>query len=273
MLGNRLAVVRAATVALAAAVVGSVAFAAPASADVTLTPDQATQDDAARLAFRVTSESGSAPTTKVQVALPETTPIAEVYPLSNPDWAPALTQRTLDKPIQAIHGTETTRVVTMITWTARPGWQLQPGTSAVLNLELGPLPETDQVAFTVTETHADGSVTTPPQLVLNLAPPPAGQAQAQGHDAHSGTASGTGDETARASGDGSGSGGGTKLALIISVLVIGLLGGAVVGGVALPRLRRGAAALKVSPDALNTPADPHPVDHEVGSDKSDISRR
>jgi uncharacterized protein YcnI len=277
MLGNRLAVVRAATVAFAAALAGSVAFAAPASADVTLAPDQATQGDAARLAFRVTSEGGSAPTTKVQVSLPAATPIAEVYPLSNPDWAPSLTQKHLDQPIEAIHGTRTSDVVTRITWTARPGWQLRPDTSSVLEVELGPLPETGQVAFTVTQTHADGSVTEQPPLVLNLAPPPAGQAQAQGHghDGHGGTASGTGEDAAQVSDGGTGAGSGTKLALIISVLVIGLLAGTVVGGLALPRLRRGAAALRVSPDALDLPSEnPSGESRDlavVPPNKSDIS--
>jgi uncharacterized protein YcnI len=254
MLGSRLAVIRTAMVAFAAAVAGSVAFAAPASADVTLTPTQAFQDDAARLAFQVTTDPGAAPTTKVQVAIPEATPIAEVYPLSNPDWAPVLTQRKLERPIEAIHGTQTTEVVTMVTWTARQGWQLPVGKPAVLDVELGPLPEADQVVFTVTQTHADGKVDPPRQVALKLAPPPAGQAPGQGHNNGGTAAQPAGDAARPPAEDGSGSGG-TRLAVIISVLVIGLVGGAVLGTYVLPRLRRGAAGLTLSPDALNTPSD------------------
>lgn len=255
MLGSRLAVVHTAMVVFAAAVVGAVAFAAPASADVSLTPTQAFQDDAVRLAFQVTTDPGASPTTKVQVAIPEATPIAEVYPMSNPDWAPSLTEHKLDRPIEAIHGTQTTEVVTMVTWTARSGWQLPAGRPAVLDVELGPLPETDRVVFTVTQTHADGTVDPPRQLTLNLAPPPAGQAQGQGHGTHGGTAAQPAEGAAQAPPeDGSGSGG-TRLAVIISVLVIGLVGGAVLGTYVLPRLRRGAAGLTVSPDALNARSD------------------
>jgi uncharacterized protein YcnI len=267
MLGSRLAVVRTAMVAFAAAAAGAVAFAAPASADVTVTPTQAFQDDTARLTFQVTTDPGAAPTTKVQVAMPESAPIAEVYPMSNPDWAPALTQRKLDRPLQGIHGSQITEVVTMITWTTRQGWSLPAGKPAVLDAELGPLPEADQVVFTVTQTHADGAVDPPRQLTLKLAPLPAGQAQGQGHDPHGGAAEQTGDQAAQApSGDGSDSGG-TRLAVIISVLVIGLVGGAALGAFVLPRLRRGAAGFTVSPDTLNAPtAEEAPATEKAAAD-------
>jgi Domain of unkown function (DUF1775) len=262
-------------VALAAAVAAAVASAAPAlagvparvPADVTMTPDQATQTEAVRLAFRVTAD-GPVATTKVRLALPDATPVAEVFPLSHPDWAPGLTNRTLDQPIEAIHGMRTTEVVSTVTWSARPGWQLQPGASSALDVELGPLPEVDRLVFTVTQIHADGSAGPPYQVPLTLVPPAPGPA-------HGGTAAQPDDGEQQAAPDGGA--GGTRLALIISVLVIGLLGGAVLGAFALPRLRRGATSLTVSPDALNAPtAEPapaQPVAHEASGDKTDVSRR
>lgn len=235
-------VVRTVLVAAGAALAGAVAFATPASAAVVITPTEGTQGSALRLAFRVTSDSRTAPVTKVQVSLPEATPIAEVYPLSSPDWAPLLTQKNLDKPIEAIHGTQTTQVVTAVTWTAMPGKATKPGQTAVLECELGPLPQADRLVFTVTQTHSDGSVTRA-DAALTLVPatgaPP-------GHNAHSG-------ETAAApAADDDNGGGGTTLALVISGLVVGLLAGAVVGGVAVARARRGRA-LTVAPEALESP--------------------
>jgi periplasmic copper chaperone A len=251
--------------AAGAVIAGAVAFAAPASADITVTPTQLTdidstsvtpvqpvQGEPARLAFKVTGSSRTASTTKVQVLLPEDTPIAEVYPLSAPDWAPALTEKQIDKPVSAIHGTQTDQVVTAITWTAVPGRAVKPGQSSVLQVEAGPMPAAGQIVLRLVQTYSDGTVTRS-DATVQLSPP-TGQA-AQGHDAHGGAVAAEDTSTASSSDADSGSGGGTKVALIISVLVVGLLGGAVIGGFALPRLRRGAAALTVPSEALDTPAE------------------
>jgi Domain of unkown function (DUF1775) len=234
-----------------AAIAGAVAFAAPASADVTVTPTQLTESDsssvrpaqpvqgeAARLAFTVTSTSRTASTTKVQVLLPEDTPIAEVYPLSAPDWAPALNARKLDKPIQGVHGTQNDQVVTTITWTTVPGRAVKPGQSSILQVEAGPMPAADQIVLRLVQTYSDGTVTRS-DATVRLSPPTA-QDQAAGHSTHDGTAAEQDTSTASSADEDSGSSGGTKVALIIAVLVVGLLGGAVLGAFALPRLRRGA---------------------------------
>jgi periplasmic copper chaperone A len=245
--------------AAGAVVVSALAFAAPASADITVTPTQLTDTDSnsvtqaqpvqgepARLAFTVTTSSRTASTTKVQVLLPADFPIPEVYPLSAPDWAPALTEKKLDNPVQGVHGTQIDQVVTAITWTTMPGRAVKPGQSSVLQVEAGPMPATDQIILKLVQTYSDGTVSRS-DATVKLSPP-SGVA-GQGHDPHSGTAAQ--DPAASTSDSGSGSGGGTKVALIISVLVIGLLAGAVVGGFALPRLRRGAAALTVPREKLD----------------------
>ena len=259
--------IRAALAACGAAIAGAAAFAAPASADVTVTPTQLTdadsttvtkaqpvQGEAARLAFTVTTTSRTASTTRVQVLLPVATPIAEVYPLSAPDWAPAITGKQLDKPVQGLHGTQIDQVVTAITWTAMPGQAVKPGGSSVLQVEAGPMPAADQIVLKLVQTYSDGTVTRS-DATVRLSPP-TGQAQGQGHGAHGGT---TADTAGAPEAAGGGSGGGTNLALVLSVLLIGLAGGAVVGGFALPRLRRGAAALTVPPDALDPPVDQEPA--------------
>jgi hypothetical protein len=252
--------IRTLVVACAAAGAAAFPFAAPASADITVMPTQLTQTDStsltpaqpvqgqpARLAFTVTTTSRTASTTKVQVLLPEDTPIAEVFPLSAPDWAPLLTEKRLAKPIQGVHGGQIDQIVRAITWTTVPGRAIKPGQSSVLQVEAGPMPATEQIVLDLVQTYSDGTVTRS-KATVKLSPPTAGQAQ--GHNAH-GDAAADPAAAPESSGDGSDSGG-TNLALIIAILLVGLVAGAVVA-LAIPRLRRGAAGLKVSPEVLNAP--------------------
>ncbi|HET9516776.1 MAG TPA: DUF1775 domain-containing protein, partial [Actinoplanes sp.] len=74
---TRSLLVRAAAV-LAGASVLSLALGAPASAHVSVTAAEATQGGYTKVSFRVPNESDSAATTKVEVHLPTTTPIASV---------------------------------------------------------------------------------------------------------------------------------------------------------------------------------------------------
>jgi periplasmic copper chaperone A len=252
-----------------AAIAGLLAFAAPASADITVTPTQLTdtdsssttaaqpvQGEAARLAFTVTTSSRTANTTKVQVLLPEDTPIAEVYPLSAPDWAPSYTEKKLDRPIPGVHGTQEDQLVTAITWTAVPGKAIKPGQSSVLQVEAGPMPAAAQIVLKLVQTYSDGT-TTRSDATVKLSPP---TGAAQGHDAHNGTtANPTSGPAAAAQPDGdSGSGGGATIAIIVSVLVIGLLAGGLIGGFAMGRARRAARSLTVPREALDAeePAEP-----------------
>lgn len=252
--------------ACGAAIAGAIAWAAPASADITVTPTQLTVTDSssvtrakpvqgapARLAFTVTTSSRTASTTKVQVLLPQETPIAEVYPLSAPDWAPALTEKQLDRPIQGVHGTQVDRVVTAITWTTMPGRALKPGKSSVLEVEAGPMPATDRIVLGLVQTYSDGTVTRS-EATVELDPPSA--ATGQGHSAHGGGAA-VEDAAEPAADEGSDSGGGSTLAVVVSVLVVGVLGGAVLGAFALPRLRRrGVTALTVPREKLEAELEP-----------------
>lgn len=137
--------------ALAAALIG----AGPAAADVTVTPDQAVQGDPARLTFRVTEDRPGAHTTQIELGLPEAAPVAETWPMSDPDWAPRITMRTLDQPLPGLHHGSTSEVVSAITWIrATP-----PGDSpeaAELSISLGPMPQSERMVFTVVQTYSDG---------------------------------------------------------------------------------------------------------------------
>src|SRR3954462_9490912 len=77
-------------------VVGATALAvgvlAPgARADVGVTPGDALQGDAVDLTFQVREDVPGAYTNKIELVLPEDAAVAEVDPLSVPDWAPKVT--------------------------------------------------------------------------------------------------------------------------------------------------------------------------------------
>jgi hypothetical protein len=164
--------------------------AGPAAADVSVSPPTAVQGSGENLTFHVTNTARSA-ITRVQLVLPPDTPVAEVYPLSVDDWAPAITPRTLATPLTTIHGgTPVTETAKDITWIAMPGKALAPGQAADLGVAIGPLPTLSQMQFTVVATYADGQAGTPmPPALLKLTPAAPGQAPAThaGHGATTGT--------------------------------------------------------------------------------------
>lgn len=173
------------TAAAAAAVLGT---AAPALADVTVSPSSAPQGSGANLTFRVTNTEQSA-ITRVKLLLPADSPIAEVYPLSVDDWAPQITNRKLQTPLATIHGgTPATETAADITWIAMPGKSLAPGKSADLSVAVGPLPTLSQMQFTIQATYANGSAgAAMPPVSLALTPATA-EDQAAAHAGHAGAA-------------------------------------------------------------------------------------
>jgi len=174
---------RAGVLAIAAAV-GVLAAAGPALADVSISPPSAPQTTGANLTFHVTN-TGHSPMTKVKVALPADTAVAEIYPLSVPDWAPELSQKHLATPLDTIHGgTPVTDATASITWIAMPGRSVPPGGSADLSVAIGPLPTTTSMTFLVTAVYADGKPGPAiPPAVLKLTPATA-QEQAAAHAGH-----------------------------------------------------------------------------------------
>jgi hypothetical protein len=148
---------RRAGVLAAAIAAGVLCAAAPASADVTVSPPSVTRGEGVDLTFHVVNDHRVA-LTKVRLVLPPATPIAEVYPLSVPDWGPQIASRTLAKPVESIHGgTPVTEATASITWVAAPGKALQPGAATDLSIAIGPMPEVDRMSFEIQPTYADGS--------------------------------------------------------------------------------------------------------------------
>jgi uncharacterized protein YcnI len=228
---------------LGATMLGVLAAATPASAHVTVNPKQETQGGYARVAFRVPNESDAASTTKLEVFLPEKSPIASVSTMPVPGWSVAVTRGKPATPLKA-HGTDVTEVVTKVTWTATPAAVIKAGQFQEFPVSLGPLPEVDQLVFKALQTYSDGTIVRwidepvaggeepeSPAPVLTLAPKAAAAAGTT-------PAAVTVETAAKAPAADDGNGLGTGLGA--AGLVAGL-GGLVLGGLAFARTRKPAA--------------------------------
>lgn len=150
-LPKRVGVVSAAAAALVLALAG------PASAHVTVNPNTATKGGYTKVTFRVPTESDTLSTTKVEVDLPTTTPIASVATKPLPGWTAVAQTSKLQTPIKTDDG-EVTQAVTKITWTADTSSAIKPGQFQEFDVSLGPLPDADQIIFKALQTYSDGSI-------------------------------------------------------------------------------------------------------------------
>lgn len=175
---------RRAGVPVVAAVFG-VLVAAPAFADVSVSPTSAVQGSGENITFHVTN-TGTQPIGTVQLKLPQDTPVAEVYPLSVDDWAPKIETVKLSSPLPTIHGgipaDETTG---SITWIAMPGLALAPGKATDLTIAIGPLPTLSSMRFTLVTKYTDGKpgpAMSPASIALTPAVPGQTVDPHAGHD-------------------------------------------------------------------------------------------
>ncbi|MCM0678889.1 YcnI family protein [Micromonospora phytophila] len=239
MIRHRRSATAAAALALGAVATAVFGFAAPASAHVTVNPQEATQGGYGRFAFRVPNESDTASTTKVEVVLPENAPVGSVSTMPVPGWTVAVQKRKVDPPVE-VHGSRLSEVVSKLTWTATGDAGVKPGQFQEFPVSLGPLPQVDTMVFKTLQTYSDGNVqrwieepvagaeepeSPAPVLTLAAATPSAGP---------TGTAGGTeadDDDDAEDDGDGA------ATALGVAGLVAGA-GGLLLGGLAFARTRR-----------------------------------
>jgi len=131
--------------------------AAPASAHVTVNPQEAEKGGIARLAFRVPNESDTASTVKVEVVLPESAPVGSVSTMPVAGWTVAVEKRKVDPPVD-VNGTQVSEVVSKITWTAAAGGGVKPGEFAEFPVSMGPLPDTDRLVLKALQTYSDNAV-------------------------------------------------------------------------------------------------------------------
>ncbi|MFI7211896.1 YcnI family protein [Micromonospora maritima] len=225
----------AAALTLAAVATAVLGLAGPASAHVTINPQEGTQGGYGRFAFRVPNESDTASTVKVEVNLPANAPVGSVSTMPVPGWTVAVEKRKVDPPIE-VHGSQLTEAVSKLTFTAAQGGGVKPGEFQEFPVSMGPLPQVDTMVFKVLQTYSDGNVSrwieepTPgaeepenPAPVLRLA-------AAASPSANVPAVATAGDDD-----DDDDSGAGTALG--VAGLVAGLAG-LVLGGLAFARTRR-----------------------------------
>ncbi|MDG4802555.1 YcnI family protein [Micromonospora sp. WMMD980] len=147
----------AAALTLAAAAATVLGLAGPASAHVTINPQEGTQGGYGRFAFRVPNESDSASTVKVEVNLPANAPVGSVSTMPVPGWTVAVEKRKVDPPVE-VHGSQLTEAVSKLTFTAAQNGGVKPGEFQEFPVSMGPLPQADTMVFKVLQTYSDGNV-------------------------------------------------------------------------------------------------------------------
>ncbi|WBB98225.1 MULTISPECIES: YcnI family protein [unclassified Solwaraspora] len=261
MLRHRRTPVRVAALAGAAAVVGILGLAAPAAAHITVHPTQAPSGDYARLDFQVPNESDEHSTVKVEVVMPEDTPIASVSLARVPGWTVEVQTAPVDPPLE-VHGAQVTEAVSRVVWTAETAEaSVQPGEFLDLPIRMGPLPDAEQLVFKSLQTYSDGTVVrwievpvpgeeepATPASVLTLTSaeqdsPAVGGGQEPVDDEAPADDAATGSDTG---------GSGAALGVGIVGLLAGL-GGLVLGGLAFARTRRPTPAPAAAPAAATRP--------------------
>ncbi len=105
----------------------------------------------------VPTESGKPSTTKVQVRIPDETPLRTVRAEPLAGWTLDIQMRKIDPPLRKDDGTPVNEVVNTVTWTAAAGGGIPQGQFQEFGLYLGPIPDADTLALPTTQTFSDGS--------------------------------------------------------------------------------------------------------------------
>lgn len=104
----------------------------------------------------VPTETGKPATTKVEVRIPDETPLRTVRPQPVAGWTLDITKRTIDPPLRKDDGTPVTEVVDTVTWTAT-GEGIPSGQFGQFAIYAGPLPDADILKLPTTQTFSDGT--------------------------------------------------------------------------------------------------------------------
>ncbi|MFD1049237.1 YcnI family protein, partial [Kibdelosporangium lantanae] len=127
----------------------------PAAAHVTVHSDEAVQGAHAEIAFRVPTESATASTVKLRIALP---PLEGVSVRTHPGWTDTVTTTAIQPAAQHAGHTAETTTVSEVEWTAGPGAAIGPGEYDSFVITAGPLPATDELVFKAVQTYDNGEV-------------------------------------------------------------------------------------------------------------------
>ncbi len=242
---SRKTILRRTLAGLAAGAVLAIGAPLAASAHVTVNPNTATPGSYATVNFRVPTESETASTVKVEVALPTDTPLSSVLVEPVTGWTATVEKGALPAPVE-VDGNTISDAALKIVWQADPGIGIGQDQFQIFSAVLGPVPDTGHLLLPATQTYSDGEVVewaaTPDQVAaddtLEPAPvlyindtPPTGE---HSHGTSTTAASATDDHSSEASATTSDSSSGVALGLSIAALVVAAAG-AVLGALAFAR--------------------------------------
>lgn len=129
----------------------------PAAAHVDATLDGTGPGGFGVVTLGVPTEAGKPATVKVEVRIPEETPLRTVRAEPAPGWKLDIRKRTIDPPLRKDDGTPVNEIVSTVTWTAASGGGIPEGQFQEFALYLGPMPDADTLALPTTQTFADGT--------------------------------------------------------------------------------------------------------------------
>lgn len=236
-------VVRRALAGVAAGAALVIGMPLAASAHVTISPNEAEAGSWTYVTFRMPTESDTASTVALDVALPTDTPFTSVSFEPVPGWTGEIVTETLPEPVE-VRGNTITEAATSISFTA-DGPGVAPGQFQTFTVALGPVPDVGHLVLPATQTYSDGTVVewhaTPEQIAeddsLSPAPvlwvgdtPPADAHHHATDDEDAATADAAPETSAS---DGSG---GIAIGLSIAALIVGI-GAALLGALAFARSR------------------------------------
>jgi len=146
------------TLVAAGAALATLLLAGPASAHVTINPNEAAGGGYGKFTFRVPTESDTASTTKLQIVFPAKPAFGSVSVKPHPGWTAKVAKNG--------------QSIASVTWTPdAKADAITPGEFDEFDISLGPLPDSGTVDFKALQTYSDGSV------VRWIEIPKAGQAE------------------------------------------------------------------------------------------------
>jgi uncharacterized protein YcnI len=166
--------------ALLTAVFGVLALSPPATAQVSIVPDRVDGGGTHTFAFRLANERADTKSTRLELAFPQTPPVAYVKVAAAPGWTASVRSRPVNPPIQ-IGGKTVSEVADRL---VIEGGAVAPKQFEQFVVTMGPLPADGRLLFEATQTFANGTVarwnqTTFPAPAITFGPgliAPAGEA-------------------------------------------------------------------------------------------------
>lgn len=127
-----------------------------AAAHVTVHADDAVPGRLTTVTVRAPTESATAATVRLELALPADHPIATAHPVPVPGWAAAVRTEPAATPLDDGTGGASPTAARLVVWTAE-AQGVPPGQTGEFRLELGPIPAVDALYLPVVQTYSDGS--------------------------------------------------------------------------------------------------------------------